>query len=90
MKQPTWFNRWRRFPMSIIGHIATGAASGALAAYGHDTAALVWLACYIGYQAMSWARKHASGRGDSAGLDIYDFAVGFIPTYIAVAIVLEA
>ena len=85
MKQhPTWFNRWRRYPEACIGHLATGAGCAAFAATGHEFAAFAWLACYIGYQAMSWARKKdLEGKGDSVGLDIYDWAVGFVPTYTA-------
>ena len=43
------------------------------------------VACYIAYQGLSFARKvNTEGRGDTAGLDAFDFLVGALPAYLAV------
>ena len=85
MKHPTWFGRFKVYPISCILHIAQGAGAGALAATGHWPMAIIWLACYIAYQGLSFARKvNTEGRGDTAGLDAFDFLVGALPAYLAV------
>lgn len=87
-KQPTWFSRWRAYPGSVIGHLAQGAACGALAAWGHHWPAGVWGLGFGFYQGMSFARKvNQQGRGDTAGLDGFDFVVGFVPGYAVAAVV---
>ena len=52
-KAPTWFGRFRIYPVSCLLHLGQGAAAGVLLAYGHEVMALVWLACYIAYQGLS-------------------------------------
>ena len=87
MKHPTWFSRIKVYPLSVLGHVAQGACAGALAAGGHEFAAFVWMTCFIAYQGLSFARKVSQqGRGDTAGLDAYDFFVGFAPAYALVYI----
>ena len=87
MKHPTWFSRWKVYPASCLGHVAQGGGAGVLGALGHEVAALVWFGGYVAYQGLSFARKvNTEGRGDTAGLDAFDFIVGFIPVYTAVAI----
>ena len=83
MKQePNWFNRWRRYPGSIIGHITQGAICGLVAAYGHHWPAAVWSTAYMAYQFGSGARKWAEvGHPDTMGLDTVDFAIGFAVAY---------
>ena len=89
MKHPTWFGRWKRYPLSVLGHIAQGAAAGALGAYGHHCPAAVWGVGFVSYQGLSFARKVSTeGRGDTAGLDAFDFVVGFLPGY-AVAVIIK-
>ena len=89
MAHPTWFSRWRAYPLSVAGHIAQGVASGALlhcGAWGIATAAL-WAGMFVAYQGLSFARKvNQEGRGDTAGLDAFDFAVGLIPAACAVGL----
>lgn len=85
--QPTWFSRWRKYPGSIIGHMAQGAACGVAAAYGHHWPAGVWLTASLAYQFGSGARKwSAVGHPDTMGLDTIDYAVGFIVGYAGGAI----
>ena len=87
-KQPTWFSRWRAYPGSVIGHLAQGAACGALAAWGHHWPAGVWLTGYLAYQFGSGARKwSAVGHPDTMGLDTMDAAVGFAFGYGGAAVV---
>ena len=81
---PTWFSRWKKYPLSVIGHIAQGAASAILASTDHEFAALIWASGFTAYQFGSFARKSQSGRGDTVGLDTFDFVVGFIPTYAGI------
>lgn len=88
MKHPTWTGRFRVYPWSCLGHIAQGAAAGVLAAYGHHWPAGVWSVGFGAYQGLSFARKVSQeGRGDTAGLDAFDFVVGFLPGYAAAAVV---
>ena len=83
-KSPTWFSRWKSYPLSIIGHLAQGAACGAAAATGHHWPAGIWAGGYLAYQFGSGARKWATcGHPDTMGLDTMDFAVGFAAGYIA-------
>ena len=85
MKHPTWFGRWRLYGWSCAGHVAQGAACGVLWASGLGLwpVAVVWLAGYLAYQALSFARKVSTeGRGDTAGLDAFDAVVGFVPAFL--------
>ena len=84
----TWFSRWKKYPGSIIGHIAQGVVAGGVlglgAAFGIAIPcaifALLWAWGFWKYQEMSFARKvNETGRGDTAGLDSFDFVVGFVP-----------
>ena len=84
MKHPTWTSRFRVYGWSVVGHIAQGAAAGFLAALGHHWPAAVWAVGFGAYQGLSFARKiSTTGRGDTAGLDSFDFVVGFLPGYTA-------
>ena len=79
---PTWFGRWRRYPWSVAGHIATGAACGVMAAFDWHWPAAVWAGAFFAYQFGSGARKAINRREtDTMGLDTYDLAVGFVPAY---------
>ena len=83
-ERPTWFNRFHRYPWSIVGHIAQGAVAGLLAGtiIGAPIAA-IWYWGFRDYQALSFQRKiNTTGRGDTAGLDAFDFIVGFVPTAV--------
>lgn len=80
---PTWFGRFRLYPLSCVLHIGQGAAAGYLAAAGHWPIAFIWLACYLAYQGLSFARKVSdTGHGDTAGYDSFDFLVGALPGYL--------
>ena len=82
MKHPTWFSRWKSYGWAVAGHIAQGAGAGVLAAYGYHWPAAVWTTGFWCYQGLSFARKVSTeGRGDTAGLDSYDWVVGFLPAY---------
>lgn len=85
-KPPTWFSRWRSYPLSVLGHIGQGVAGGLLFASnveGTNEMAFVWALGYFTYQGLSFARKvNTTGRGDTAGLDAYDFVVGMVPAFI--------
>ena len=71
--------------MSCVLHILQGVGIGALAATGHWPMAFIWLAGYLAYQGLSFARKvNATGRGDTAGLDSYDAVVGALPAYLLI------
>ena len=79
-----WFQRWKSYEWSVAGHIAQGAASGAMAAYGLDWGSAVWSVGFWLYQFGSAARKYSEvGHCDSVGYDSFDFVVGFVPVYVA-------
>ena len=81
-RNPSWFSRWRRYPMSIIGHIGQGAAAGVAASYGHHWPAGIWSAGFLAYQFGSGARKWSIyGHPDTMGLDTMDYAIGFALGY---------
>lgn len=101
---PTWFGRWRAYPMSCLGHVVQGAIAGALPFPGlflyafcdlEEMPAIllsviglvigyVWWRGFEAYQRLSFERKvNTTGRGDTAGLDAYDFIVGYVPASIA-------
>ena len=87
MTHPTWFSRWRVYPRSVLGHVLQGAASGLLVHIGPVGLAIAafWFLGFVAYQALSFARKVSTeGRGDTAGLDAFDFIVGFLPPAIGV------
>ena len=84
MPHPTWFSRWRSYGWAIAGHIAQGVVAGILAGtiIGAPIAA-IWYWGFRDYQALSFQRKvNTTGRGDTAGLDTFDFIVGFAPAAI--------
>ena len=86
VRHPTWFSRWRSYPWSVLGHITQGFVAGATAGTGSPqgiTLAAVWFGGFVAYQGLSFARKvNLEGRGDTAGLDAFDFVVGFVPGWI--------
>ena len=85
--KPTYWNRWRAYGWSCLGHTAQGLIAGYLVTTGMvgAMAALIWTLLYIAYQGLSFARKaNNDGRGDSAGLDTADFLVGFLIALAAI------
>ena len=83
---PTWFGRFTRYPLSCIGHIATGAACGVMAAYGWHWPAAVWTGAFFAYQFGSGAsaRRSTGAIRILWGMDTYDLAVGFVPAYAVI------
>ena len=86
IQHPSWFSRWKKYPLSCAGHILQGILAGAMMAWG-DTfliaVGILWAAFFVAYQGLSFARKvNQEGRGDTAGLDSTDFAVGLILTAV--------
>ena len=56
----------------------------ALAVFGFAVG-YIWWRGFEAYQRLSFQRKvNTTGRGDTAGLDAYDFIVGYVPVAIAV------
>ena len=88
MKHPTWFSRWKAYPMSCLMHVLFwGAVPGALLAYDFRTwpVALVMLFGFAYYEAGSGYRKAVNdGKTDTVGLDFVDAVVGFVPAYLIV------
>ena len=82
MKHPTWFSRFKTHPISCSLHILQGAVASALACLAGEYGlyiASVWFLGFVAYQALSFARKKQDlGRGDTAGLDCFDFVVGVL------------
>ena len=79
--KPTFWNRFRRYPLSCVGHIVQGVAAGLLVAAGlHGAlAGALWAYLFVQYQSLSFQRKRDwEGRGDTAGLDTMDFLVGYV------------
>ena len=91
-KGPTFWSRYRKYPLSCLGHTAQGAICGLLATvqpYG-AMVAFTWAALFVAYQGLSFARKiDWDGRGDTAGLDTMDFIVGFGPAAIIAMIAIN-
>ena len=81
-RHPTWFSRWKRYPLSCLGHCAQGVIAGLLVSTGRLDAivfAVLWAAAFWIYQGLSFARKvNQDGKGDTAGLDSVDFLVGML------------
>ena len=90
MDKPTWFNRWRRYPASIIGHIAGwGVPAGILLATPYWPAGVILLTTFALYELASGVRHWANeGHMDTAGLDCVDACVGAIPAYLLTSILL--
>ena len=82
VKHPSWFSRWKKYPLSCAGHILQGALAGAMMGWGDTfliTVGILWAVFFIAYQGLSFARKvNQEGRGDTAGLDTVDFLVGLL------------
>ena len=85
MKGPTYFSRWRRYPLSCLGHTAQGVAVGLLMMTPlrwQELWPLTVVACvlavgYFLYQLGSGARKAINNHHtDSIGWDIVDLSVG--------------
>ena len=110
LAHPTWFGRWRAYPMSCLGHVVQGAIAGALpwpafllhlfpcVQRADDqpeyvipllflaglVIGYIWWRGFEAYQRLSFQRKvNTTGRGDTAGLDTYDFIVGYVPVGMA-------
>ena len=75
-----YFGRFRRHPLSCLGHILQGALCGGLILSGWWELAVVgalWVLLYIAYQGLSMARKAINkGAADTGGLDTSDAIVG--------------
>lgn len=96
----TWFSRWKKYPWSILGHIAQGVVAGGVLGWGTashvDSPALavgcaafaaLWMYGFVKYQELSFERKvNETGRGDTAGLDSFDFVVGLVPSFVVSAL----
>ena len=91
-KHPTWFGRFKSYPLSVLGHIAQGVLAGA--AVGSDIGwwwfSSVWFLGFVAYQGLSFARKVSTeGRGDTAGLDSFDFVVGALPAFAIANLIVD-
>ena len=76
MKRQTYTQGWAQYPAECAGHHIQGGLAGLSAFWiaspqGIALAAL-WTVLYVAYQGLSMVRK-----GDSAGLDVMDYMVGF-------------
>jgi len=75
-KRNSYFEGWKLYFWSALGHHAQGAAT-AIALMTQDAggiaAACVLTFLYVAYQSLTLIRK-----GDSAGLDVADFIAGFL------------
>ena len=74
-KRETYRQGWTRYQWSFIGHHIQGAAAALGVCSGDEramTAGALWTVLYISYQGLTVIRK-----GDSAGLDVADYLVGF-------------
>ena len=83
-KQPTWFSRWRKYPVSILLHIfGWGVPAGILlGTAGLEPAGIIMLVGFALYELASGARHYANdGHMDTAGLDTVDAVVGAVPAY---------
>lgn len=71
----SYLDGFTRYPVSVIGHHAQGVVAAHAVLTGVPAlmaAAAIWAGLYVAYQALTRLRK-----GDSAGLDVADFIVGF-------------
>ena len=75
-----WFARFRRYPGSVLGHIAWGAVAGLVASRDPVSGAVLLSGGYA-YQFGSAWRKSEQGRIDTVGLDAFDYPVGFAIGY---------
>lgn len=73
-KRHNYLEGWKIYPKEAFGHHVQGAIAGVLLFMGVPflAASVLWTIMYIAYQGFSLIRK-----GDSAGLDVADFLVGF-------------
>ena len=87
---PTWFGRWREYPLSILGHICGwGMPAGVLLATDWWPAGVVMLGGFALYELASGVRHWVNdGHMDTAGLDCVDAVVGAVPAYCAAKLVL--
>ena len=79
--KPTFFGRYRTYAHSCVGHSVQGLVAAGLAVSGPTGGiiAFIWAFLFIYYQRMSFDRKvNWDGRGDTAGLDVADFLLGFV------------
>lgn len=81
-KKPTYWNRFRRYPLSCLGHTVQGLVAGLLLMPGENSifafASVVWAYLFVKYQELSMERKAINtGRADTGGLDVQDFLVGY-------------
>ena len=64
---------WEMTPVLAMGLMVMGLVAG-----------YIWWRGFEAYQRLSFQRKvNTTGRGDTAGLDAYDFIVGYVPASIA-------
>ena len=88
MEHPSWWSRWRKYPLSCAGHILQGSITGLLMLTELWLFGAMWAIFFIAYQGLSFARKVSQeGRGDTAGLDSVDFLVGALITLAVVLVI---
>ena len=75
-----WFKRFRRYPGSVLGHIAWGAAAGFVGSRDPVSGAVLLSGGYA-YQFGSAWRKSELSRIDTVGLDSFDYPVGYAIGY---------
>ena len=86
-----WFNRWRKYPASILMHIfGWGAPIGVLLAHPDGVPLGMLMAFGFAIYQVASGVRHAlnDGRMDTAGLDFTDAVIGAVPAYIITKILL--
>ena len=74
-QRQNYLEGWKLYPLEALGHHIQGAIVGMMLMIGGASfiaVGAIWTTLYIAYQGLSVIRK-----GDSAGLDVADFLMGF-------------